>query len=127
MFNLKFYYCTHCKNIAVKAVDKGVPMMCCGEKMVELAPGSVDAATEKHVPVATVSGNTVAVEVGEVAHPMDDDHSILFIALETTAGFQLARLAPGEPPEASFALADGTRAVAAYAYCDKHGLWAAEI
>lgn len=127
MFNLKFYYCTHCGNIAVKAVDKGVPMMCCGEKMVELTAGSTDAATEKHVPVATVSGSAVCVKVGEVAHPMDDDHSILFIALETTAGFQIAHLAPGGAPEASFALADGARAIAAYAYCDKHGLWAAEV
>ena len=47
----KFYICEHCGNIAVKVKDAGVPMMCCGQKMKELVPGTVDAAVEKHVPV----------------------------------------------------------------------------
>ena len=47
---IKLYRCTHCGNIAIKVIDSGVPMMCCGEKMVEIVPASVDAAVEKHVP-----------------------------------------------------------------------------
>ena len=126
MFNLKFYYCTHCGNIAVKSVDAGVPLVCCGEKMVQLVPGSVDAAQEKHVPVICQDGATVTVKVGEVDHPMQEDHFIQFIALETTAGLQLAKLAPGDAPVATFALAEGVSAVAAYEHCNKHGLWAAQ-
>lgn len=126
MFTLKFYYCTHCGNVVVKAADHKAPLTCCGEKMVELVPGSTDAATEKHVPVIAGDGKLVTVFVGEAAHPMEEDHYIEFIALETTAGVQLARLAPGDVPQATFALADGVSVVAAFEHCTKHGLWVAE-
>ena len=41
--DVKFYKCMHCGNIAVKVFDAGVPLVCCGEKMVELVAGSQDA------------------------------------------------------------------------------------
>lgn len=126
MYELKFYYCTHCGNIAIKAVDNGPALKCCGETMVELVPGSVDAATEKHVPVIEADGATVTVKVGEVAHPMEEDHYIEFICLATTAGYQVAPLKPGDAPQATFALPEGVEAVAAYEHCNKHGLWVAK-
>ncbi len=76
---MKFYVCEHCGNIIVKVKDSKVPVFCCGEKMKELVPGSTDAATEKHVPVVTVSGNKVNVVVGSVEHPMLDVQSIFLI------------------------------------------------
>ena len=99
---------------------------CCGETMAELAPNSTDAAGEKHVPVIKVDGSKVTVEVGAVAHPMLEAHYITFIVLETTQGYQKKDLKPGEKPEAVFALADGEAVVAAYEYCNLHGLWKAE-
>ena len=70
----KLYYCTHCGNIIFKVVDKGVPVMCCGQKMEELVPNTTDAAQEKHVPVVEKtphgSGSSVTVKVGSVEHPM---------------------------------------------------------
>ena len=124
---MKFYVCKHCGNIIAYAKNKGVPVMCCGEKMSELVPGSVDAATEKHVPVISVEGNKVTVTVGEVEHPMAEEHFIEWIVLETSTGSQMKALTPGEKPQAVFALADGEKAVAAYAYCNLHGLWKAEV
>ncbi len=94
--------------------------------LVELVPNTTDAAGEKHVPVITADGNMVKVAVGSVAHPMLDAHFITFIVLETTQGYQKKDLKPGEKPEAVFALADGEKAVAAYEYCNLHGLWKAE-
>ena len=44
----KFYICEHCGNIVGKINDAGVPLMCCGQKMKELVPGTVEASTEKH-------------------------------------------------------------------------------
>ena len=67
--------------------------------MTELIPGSVDASHEKHVPVITVDGNNVTVEVGAVAHPMTEEHYIEWIYLETTNGGQRKALKPGEAPE----------------------------
>ncbi len=124
---LKFFKCEHCGNIAVKVVDAGVPMMCCGEKMTELVAGAVDAAVEKHVPVVAVDGATVTVKVGEVEHPMLAEHFIQFVVLETTAGFQVAQLVPETAPEAVFALPEGATALRAYEYCNLHGLWVKEI
>ena len=123
---MKFYKCEHCGNIIVKVLDSGVDVVCCGEKMVELVPNSTDAAGEKHVPVIKVEGNKVTVTVGEVEHPMLDEHFIGWVMLETTTGRQRKELKPGEKPEAVFALAEGEKAVAAYEYCNLHGLWKAE-
>lgn len=36
---MKFYICKHCGNIITFMENKGVPVMCCGEKMSELIPG----------------------------------------------------------------------------------------
>ncbi len=78
----KFYVCEHCGNIITKVNDAGVPVMCCGEKMKEMIPGTTDAAVEKHVPVYEVEGNVVKVKVGEVEHPMVAEHYIQWIVLE---------------------------------------------
>jgi len=123
---VKFYKCMKCGNIVVKPFDKCEALACCGEKMTLLTANTEDAAQEKHVPVVEV-GETIKVKVGEVAHPMEEDHWITFIALETNKGVQFKYLNPGEAPEAEFALAPGEQAVAAYEYCNKHGLWVAEI
>ena len=123
---MKFYKCSHCGNIIVKVVDKGVDVMCCGEKMTEVTPNTSDGATEKHVPVISVDGNIVTVSVGSVEHPMLEEHYIGWIILETKQGRQRKELKPGEKPEAKFALIDGDEAVAAYEYCNLHGLWKGE-
>ena len=122
---MKFYQCSHCKNIITYVDNKGVPVMCCGEKMQLLVPGTVDAALEKHVPVVEKDGNKVSVKVGSVTHPMLEEHYIVFIAIETKNGSQIKYLKPGEEPAAEFVLADGDEFVAAYEYCNLHGLWKA--
>ena len=125
--NNKFYICEHCGNVIGMIHDAGVPMMCCGQKMTKLEPGVVDASHEKHLPVVTVEGDKVKVEIGSVAHPMAEEHSILWVYLETNYGSQRKNLTVGEPPVASFALAEGEKPIAVYAYCNLHGLWKSEI
>lgn len=120
---MKYFVCEHCGNIVEMVNNSGVPVVCCGEKMKELVPGSVDAAVEKHVPVVKEEGNTVKVFVGDVEHPMVEEHYIGWVAIETKEGMQRKYLKAGEKPEASFALADGDKLVAAYAWCNLHGLW----
>ncbi|MBO4390558.1 MAG: desulfoferrodoxin [Lachnospiraceae bacterium] len=122
---MRFFICEHCGNIVEMVKDSGVNVVCCGQKMTELIPGTSDGAVEKHVPVATVDGNKVSVAVGSVDHPMLDVHFIEWIAIETSAGAQRKFLKPGEAPKAEFVLAEGESFVAAYAYCNLHGLWKA--
>ncbi len=90
----------------------------------ELTANTTDGAHEKHVPVITVSENEVKVAVGSVEHPSLDAHYIEWILLETVQGFQIHYLKPGMKPEASFAVTEPV--VAAYEYCNLHGLWMAK-
>ena len=122
----KFYICEHCGNIVGMIHNSGVPMMCCGQKMTKLEAGVVEASHEKHIPVVTVEGNTVRVNVGSVTHPMSEEHHIAWIYLQTNRGGQRKCLDVTGAPEVTFALADETP-VAVYAYCNLHGLWKADI
>ena len=122
----KFYICEKCGNLVGMINASGVPMVCCGQKMTRLLEGTVDASREKHVPVVEVVGDSVKVTVGSAEHPMSEEHSILWVYLETERGGQRKALSPGEPPVASFAL-DGDKPIAVYAYCNLHGLWKTEI
>lgn len=124
---MKFYVCEHCGNIIQFVKSSGVPVMCCGQKMKEIIPGTSDGAAEKHVPAVKVEGNKVIVEVGSVAHPMVDVHYIEWIILETEKGFQKVDLKPEQAPKAEFIVAEGDKAIAAYEYCNLHGLWKADI
>ena len=122
----KFYICEHCGNIITKIDDSGVPVVCCGQKMTEIIPGTVEASREKHIPVVTRDGDKITVNVGSVTHPMTEEHSISWIFLKTRLGGQIKYLAPTDEPIAVFAL-DGDEPIAAYAYCNLHGLWRADI
>lgn len=125
--DVKFYYCKHCGNIAVKPFDSGVPLVCCGEQMEELTANTTDAAVEKHVPVVTVDGANVRVEVGSTLHPMTEEHWITFICLVTEKGYQFVPLTPSDQPVADFVLAAGDKPVKVYEYCNLHSLWVAEV
>ena len=121
----KFYRCANCGNVIQKVVDKKVPVFCCGQRMQELIPGTVEASVEKHLPVVTwLDDKTIKVEVGSVAHPMLEEHHISFIYVETEnggirvdlGGRRIIKKTLGEE-----------KAVAVYEYCNLHGLWKTEL
>ena len=121
----KFFRCENCGNVVAMVKHIGCPVMCCGQKLTELIPGTSDGASEKHVPVYTVEGNVVHVTVGEVEHPMADAHYIEWISIQTNLGNQRKPLEPGQLPKADFLLLDGEQVEAVYAYCNLHSLWKA--
>lgn len=121
----KFYVCSHCGNIIAKVKDVGVPVMCCGQKMTEIVPGTTEASHEKHIPVYQVEGNIVTVRVGAVDHPMAPEHFIEWVSLQTKQGNQRKLLSAGQEPVVQFALCEGDEVEAVYAYCNLHGLWKA--
>lgn len=122
---MKFYKCAHCGKIVAVVKETGVPVYCCGEEMQEIVPGTVDASKEKHVPVYTVENNLVKVRVGEVAHPMTEEHHIAWISLQTKEGNQRKTLPVNKLAEVCFAICDGDEVQAVYACCNLHGLWKA--
>lgn len=121
----KFYKCSHCGNVVVKMVDSGVPVVCCGERMQEMYPNTVDASMEKHVPVVTwMDDCSFKVEVGSVPHPMTPEHHIAFIYVETLNGG--IRVDLKDRPEAVICACSG-KPIAVYEYCNLHGLWKTEL
>jgi len=123
---MKFYICKHCGNIIAYVHYSGVDVVCCGDKMQEIIPGTVEASTEKHIPVITVDGNNITINVGSVAHPMEEAHYIQWIAIETKKGNQRKELKFTDKPVAHFCVGEDDEIVAAYAYCNIHSLWKAE-
>lgn len=123
----KFYSCKQCGSILELIQDGGGVLVCCKDEMNELVPNSTDAANEKHVPEVIVYGLQVIVNVGTVPHPMTEPHYIGWICIRTTKGVHRKELKPLDEPTAAFALFDNERFVCAYAYCNLHGLWKADV
>ena len=121
-----FYRCPICGNIVVKAYDGGGTLSCCGKPMEIIEPNTTDAATEKHVPVATVEGDTIIVNVGSADHPMLDEHYIQWIYVVTEEGVLARCLKPGEAPHAEIALG-GQKPISVFEFCNLHGLWKADL
>ena len=126
MLNTKFYICPHCGNIVEMVHDAGVKPFCCGQKMNELIPNTVDASGEKHIPAVKVGEGVVEVNVGSVDHPMVDVHWIEWVELVTEKGSYRKVLNPGDAPKVYFLLGS-EKPLAVYAYCNLHGLWKTDL
>ncbi len=127
MCETRFYLCRHCGNLVGLIEDSGLPLVCCGEVMEHVKPGTTEASAEKHIPSVTAADDIVQVSVGSIPHPMTEDHSIHWVYLQTTKGGQRKCLKPGDTPSVTFSLTGGERPVAVFAYCNLHGLWKAEL
>lgn len=121
----RFYRCEICGNIMARVNDSEADVICCGEKMNEIIPNTVDASFEKHVPAYTVEDGKVHVNVGVADHPMLAEHFIEWVSLQTRAGNQRKPLKPGNAPKVCFMICPGDEVEAVYAYCNLHGLWKA--
>ena len=121
---MKLFKCMKCGELVEVLEEKCDSLTCCGELMKELIPGSVDAAAEKHVPFCEIQGDYLSVKIGEVEHPMSDDHYIVWIAAEYKDSVCKFFYKPGDKPEALF---DYEKGMVVYAYCNLHGIWKKEM
>ena len=122
---MKVFKCNKCGNI-VELIEEGKGVLtCCGEAMKEVVANTEDAAVEKHVPYTAIEEDDVLyVKVGEVDHPMTDDHYITWVAAVYDDSVLKYTFKPGEVPEAVFDYEEG---MVVYAYCNLHGLWKKEL
>lgn len=121
---MKLYKCPICGNIITVVEGNEKLVKCCGRELEEIRANTVEAATEKHIPVYEVNGDVINVRVGEINHPMEDNHYIEFIALVNDENMSIVKLKPGEEPVALLPYIKGTTL---YAYCNIHGLWSTEV
>ena len=121
-----FYRCPICGNIMLRISDTTTIPVCCGHEMQKLQPATTDGKTEYHVPeIRCCQDGDITVNIGSSEHPMSGEHYIQFIYLQTEHGGQIQYLKPGMKPTAKFRTCD--KAVAAFAYCNIHGLWSKTV
>jgi len=120
---LEVYKCEVCGNIVEVLHGGAGDLVCCGQPMKRFVENTVDAAREKHVPVAEKTATGFKVKVGSVPHPMEEKHWIEWV--EVIVGGKAYRqfLKPGKAPEATFDIKADK--VTAREYCNIHGLWKA--
>ncbi|MCU0632611.1 MAG: desulfoferrodoxin [Methanolinea sp.] len=118
---LDVFKCGKCGKIVMVVSDGDGQLVCCGTPMVKQVENTVDASTEKHVPVVESRGKEILVKVGSVPHPMDAAHHIQWIEVMSGPSLYVRGLKPGEKPEAVFPVS--SKDVKVRAYCNLHGLW----
>ncbi len=124
--NVEFYRCPICGNVVYLLNGDGSRLSCCSKPMEKLVAGSVEASKEKHIPSVKVQDGKVVVQVGDVIHPMVDEHYIGWIAAVSESSVDFRYLKSGDEPQAVFCNKDGA-IKAVYAWCNLHGLWVKEL
>lgn len=118
--DIKFYKCPICGNV-IEVIEGNIAnIRCCGQMMEEIIANATDAAVEKHVPVYEKIEDEIIVKVGEVEHPMEKEHYIMWIAQVTQNKVTKVKLYPEQETQTRFPYIPGSTI---YAYCNKHGLW----
>ena len=142
MKEIKFYRCLKCGNIVFMTNDSGVVPSCCGMSMELLEPKTHDSGEQMHLPVYKKYKNKkkkrtsstkksscckLKVKIGSLPHPMEEEHHICFVALETTKGVQINHIVCKGCKMDKGAVANfhckPHHAKAIYAYCNLHGMW----
>lgn len=120
------YKCPKCGNIYSKDYAAGpCTPVCCGEACVELVPQTANPDENKHVPYFERVDGGVLVKVGKLeAHPMTEEHYIVYIEIYADGVRMRKYLKPGDKPEAFFRT-DAAKIVARE-LCNKHGIYVYE-
>lgn len=128
MERLDLYRCEICGNLVEIILSGGGELVCCGQAMQKLdAKNAEEAMLEKHIPIFVKRDDGgEEIRVGEVLHPMNDDHYIMFIETisEDKNHVQLQYLHSGEEPK--MLLKQKLGKTLAREFCNLHGLWEGE-
>ena len=118
--NVKFYQCEICGNMIGLIEGDIKNITCCEMVMNKMEANTTDASLEKHVPVYEKVEDELLIKVGEIEHPMEKEHYIMWIAQVTQNKTTRVKLYPEQSTETRFPYIPGSTI---YAYCNKHGLW----
>lgn len=125
MIGIKFYYSKSKDQVIEVTSENEINLN--AQDFKELIPNTEDAATEKHVPCIKFYGENVLINVGEVTHPMSDEHLIKAIFVVTSKGTIYRKyLKPTDEPLFEIENID-SKHFDVYSYCNLHGLWKKSI
>ena len=113
--------CSKCGAMVEVLMEYGCDVVCCGERMETLIPNSFEASVEKHMPTYERVEDEIFVTVN---HVMEKEHYIEWLAMVTDNRVCKVMLFPEQNAECRFKYIPGSKI---YAYCNKHGLWCAEV
>ena len=119
----EIFRCNVCGNI-VEIVNGGAgELVCCGEPMELIKVKNEETLVEKHKPVISSKGENITIMVGEVIHPMTEEHHIEFIEAISLDGKYLYRkyLTADEHPKMEFFCK--TDKMIARELCNIHGFF----
>lgn len=125
---LEIYKCEICGNLVEVLFPGAGALSCCGQAMTLQVANKVDAATEKHVPIFVKKDDELEIRIGQVPHPMVEEHYITFIEAISKDERYVKRkyLYPGEEPVFTLKGYDVAMLITAREFCNLHGLWEAE-
>jgi superoxide reductase len=120
----EIYRCKVCGNIIqVLHPDVG-ELVCSGVPMELVTIQTGGTGEEKHVPVLEKTSEGVKVQVGEIPHPMEENHCIEWVELVADDMVFLRFLEPDDQPLAEFPVdLDQVQEISVRQYCSVHGLW----
>ena len=122
----RFFFCESCGNLLLAAIASGIIPYCCDEEMTLLTPNTTDGNHEAHLPVVErVGRGRLFITVGSKFHPMTSEHNIRFVCLVTTEECIIRYLDVKDIPSVEICYSGVP--LAAYAYCNIHGLWRTDI
>ncbi|MDR2967731.1 MAG: desulfoferrodoxin [Methanobacteriaceae archaeon] len=118
------YRCNVCGNM-VEIIKEGLgeSISCCNQEMELLEERQLDVGPEKHIPIIEKDGEKIIVKMGEVPHPMEEEHYICFVELFVGDKIYRETLEVGDDPKAVFEVCADIDDVKAREYCSIHGLW----
>ena len=129
MKELNLYYCETCKNLVeVLNNNPTLNLQCCGKDMKKIEANTTDGATEKHMPVINIEDNSLFIQVGEIMHPMSEEHYISCIyVVDDLGNYEKITLKPSDNPEVSVDFNENAKKLNIYSYCNLNGLLKKEI
>lgn len=93
----------------------------------KIEPNTKEAAKEKHLPFVHLEEDSLFIQVGEISHPMEQNHLIQKIIVVTDNGdVYVKKLNASDKPEFTFTLNNESH-VDVYACCNLHGVWKTSV
>ncbi|MBZ9569957.1 desulfoferrodoxin [Methanobrevibacter sp. TMH8] len=119
----EIYKCNVCEKVVEIVVEGKGQLVCCDENMELLDETREGVAPERHIPVIEKDGDNIIVKIGELPHPMVEEHHICFIELFVGEKVYRKYVDTGDEPKAVFEVCADIDNLRAREYCNVHGLW----
>ena len=125
---LEMYKCNVCGNIVEVVISGAGELVCCGQPMEKMQEQNKNQEKneKKHVPVVEKDEDGIKVKVGSIPHPMEKEHYIMFIEVNSKDKRYVKRKYLYSDEEPVLNLKCSCDKVIARELCNIHGFWTSE-